>query len=329
MLTPPGPGEYGLGLAVGGQAGHRYFSHGGSNAGYQCFLAAYEDGDGAVIMTNGDGGDLLEQEILRAIATEYGWPDFRPVERTVAAVDPKSFDALVGSYRLSPKILCTITQAGGQLFTQLTGQERFQLFPHSEREYFLTVVDARVTFSPDVDGHPPELTINQNGHEVRLKRLSDAEAKALAQPPAAFVPVPAPAWKLGDLDGNLISSDRFKGKTLVVDFWATWCAGCVSEMPGYVDLQKKYGKDGVVFVGISMDQEPSEAKAFVEKHGITYQIVMADKDVAAAFGVDAMPGTFIIDRNGMIVDRKTGVVVETAEFENALLKALATATPAS
>jgi peroxiredoxin len=330
MLTGALGGDYGLGLGIGGGAGHRYFSHGGSNEGYQCLLTAYEDGDGAVIMTNGDAGGALAQQIIRTIAAEYGWPDFRPAERAVAAVDPKSFDSLVGVYRLSPGTICAITREGDRLFTQITGQPSFRLFPMSEREFFLTVVDARVTFPPDVEGRAPELIIHQNGHEAHAKRLSDAESQSIAERRAATEkPAPAPAWKLRDLDGNLVSSEQFKGKVLVVDFWATWCAGCVSEMPGYESLQGKYAKEGVVFVGISMDGDAGVAKKFIAKHGITYQIVMADKDVAPAFGVDSMPGTFIVNRDGMIVDRKTGVVVETPDFEKALLKVLKPTAPGS
>ncbi len=131
-----------------------------------------------------------------------------------------------------------------------------------------------------------------------------------------------------DLSGNAVSSSQFKGKILVVDFWASWCAGCVSEMPGYEALQRKYASDDVVIVGVSMDQKIAEAKGFVDKHGITYRIVMADKDVAKACGVEALPGTFIIDRDGLIVDRTTGVVVETADFEKVLLKILKPVSPA-
>jgi CubicO group peptidase (beta-lactamase class C family) len=88
MLTP-GLNHQGLGPAVGGSAAHPYFTHGGSNEGYKCNLMAYNDGDGVVIMTNGDNGGQLASEILRSVAYEYGWPDFQPVEHAVTHVDPK------------------------------------------------------------------------------------------------------------------------------------------------------------------------------------------------------------------------------------------------
>jgi thiol-disulfide isomerase/thioredoxin len=121
-------------------------------------------------------------------------------------------------------------------------------------------------------------------------------------------PTPAPEWKLKDVEGKVVSSADFKGKVVVIDFWATWCPPCVAEIPGYIALQKKYGKDGLVIVGISLDQKgPSVVKTFMAKMGINYPIVMADEETPAAFGgVEAIPTTFIIDRAGMIRDRKLG-----------------------
>jgi thiol-disulfide isomerase/thioredoxin len=121
-------------------------------------------------------------------------------------------------------------------------------------------------------------------------------------------PVPAPAWKLKDPDGKVVSSDDFKGKVVVVDFWATWCPPCKSEIPGYIAMQKKYAAEGLVFVGISVDEDgPEVVRKFMKDYGINYPIVMANEDVVSAFGpIEGYPTTFIIDRDGNIVNRKIG-----------------------
>lgn len=133
-------------------------------------------------------------------------------------------------------------------------------------------------------------------------------------------PSPAPAWTLKDLDGKPVSFAQFKGKVVVIDFWATWCGPCRVEIPGYIELQKKYAKDGLVIIGISIDEKgPAVVKQFAEKMGVNYQMVMADDKIVEAFGgIEAIPTTFIIDRSGKIQERKIGAE-PTASFEKRLL----------
>ena len=90
VMLAPGMGHCGLGPEIGGADSNPYFSHRGVNAGFVGIFVAYEkNGEGAVVMTNGEGGDLLVDEIMRGIAVEYGWPDYRPAVRTEVQLVPK------------------------------------------------------------------------------------------------------------------------------------------------------------------------------------------------------------------------------------------------
>jgi DsbE subfamily thiol:disulfide oxidoreductase len=121
---------------------------------------------------------------------------------------------------------------------------------------------------------------------------------------------PAPTWKLQSLDGKSVRFDDFKGKVVILDFWATWCGPCREEIPGLIDLQKKYEKQGLAVVGISLDDGDAEVvKAFVRKLGMNYPVLLGDDKVQQAFGgIDAIPATFVIDRHGHIVKKYVGLV---------------------
>jgi thiol-disulfide isomerase/thioredoxin len=121
----------------------------------------------------------------------------------------------------------------------------------------------------------------------------------------------------------LVNFSSFKGKVVVLDFWATWCGPCRSEIPGYGKLQKKYKDKGLVIIGVSLDQAgPDVVKKFIDHFHMNYQVVMGDDAVVEAFGgVEGIPTTFIIDRTGKIRDKKVGAM-ETAEYEKVLRRYL-------
>jgi CubicO group peptidase (beta-lactamase class C family) len=177
MLTP-GLNHQGLGPATGGNENHLFFTHGGANEGYRCNLLAYDAGDGIVIMTNGDNGGQLANEIQRTVAHEYGWRDFQPVEHTITRVDPKILDSYQGVYQVANATIA-ITREGDQLFEKLGNQPKFPIFPEGDRKFFLKVVDASLSFEVDSAGRATQLTLHQNGTDQTARRVDDETAKRI------------------------------------------------------------------------------------------------------------------------------------------------------
>ncbi len=150
---------------------------------------------------------------------------------------------------------------------------------------------------------------------LALSLVSSPSLRAEALP----VVGPAPAWTLTALDGKPIGLAELKGKVVVVDFWATWCPPCVHEIPGYIALQKKYADRGLVIVGLSVDRKGvSVVEAFAKAKGINYPLAMATPETVEAFGgVEGIPTTFLIDRDGKIRHKKVGSM-EADDYEKLL-----------
>lgn len=163
MLTP-GMGRWGLGLEIGGSANDPYFEHEGANAGFKSLLVAYENhGDGAVVMTNAEGGSRLELEVLGSIASEYGWADFHPVIHNVVSVAPDVLRRYVGTYQFSPNWRMTIILNGAQLRAQSSAHTSMPIFPESQTRFFSKSTDARIEFVQDARGRVSYLILHLSG----------------------------------------------------------------------------------------------------------------------------------------------------------------------
>jgi peroxiredoxin len=127
----------------------------------------------------------------------------------------------------------------------------------------------------------------------------------------------APEWSLKDAEGKTVRSTDFKGKVVILDFWATWCGPCRAEIPNFIALQKQYEKQGLVVVGLSVDKDDADVvKPFAQRLGMNYPVVLADQKTQEAFGgIEAVPTTFIIDRKGRIAKEHMGFT-DKDEFEN-------------
>ncbi len=135
----------------------------------------------------------------------------------------------------------------------------------------------------------------------------------------------APLFSLQNADGQTINAAEFKGKVLILDFWATWCPPCREEIPHFIELQNQYGAQGLQVVGISVDQQGwSVVKPFIQANGINYPILMYTEDVYRDYQEliepamrGGIPFTFIIDRQGNVREKFVGYR-DKSVFESAI-----------
>jgi peroxiredoxin len=137
--------------------------------------------------------------------------------------------------------------------------------------------------------------------------------------------IAAPDFNLLTLDGQKVKLSDYRGKAVLLNFWATWCPPCKVEMPWFVDLQKQYAKDGLVVLGVAMDDsEPAQIAKFAGEMGVNYTVLLGTDKVSDDYGeVQYLPTTFFIGRNGAIVDKLTGLL-DRKDIEDDVKKTLAT-----
>jgi peroxiredoxin len=116
----------------------------------------------------------------------------------------------------------------------------------------------------------------------------------------------APGFTLPDLGGKSVSLSSFKGKVVILDFWATWCPPCRREIPDFISLQKQYGSRGLQVVGVALD-ELDKVKGFVAANGMNYPVLLGNDRVVESYGgISGIPTTYILDRKGRIIQRFEG-----------------------
>jgi thiol-disulfide isomerase/thioredoxin len=133
-----------------------------------------------------------------------------------------------------------------------------------------------------------------------------------------------PAFITRDLDGREVSTASWRGKVIIINFWATWCGPCRAEIPDLVALQKKY-PDRLQVIGISEDEaSPDVVKRFAAEHHINYPVIMMTPEIEKRFpGIGALPTSFIVDRESRIVQKHVGMLLAaTTEQETRSLAGL-------
>lgn len=151
--------------------------------------------------------------------------------------------------------------------------------------------------------------------------IAQSNVTAALQP--ALERKPAAAFALRDAGGKKASLKNYRGKVVVLDFWATWCTGCKKEIPWFVAFQKKFGARHFAVVGVSLDEGGwAVLKPFLAKAHVPYRMVLGDDSIAQRYGIQNMPDTFLIDRQGRVAAAYIAGLVDKDNLEtniNALL----------
>ena len=173
--------------------------------------------------------------------------------------------------------------------------------------------------------------------EKRLANAAKADLVATAgdtsQSLSPFIGKPAPEFALEDLSGKKVSLSSYKGKALLINFWATWCGPCKLETPWLVDLRNQYAAKGFEILGVSTDEidrsdkqsfgeEKKEIASFVEQNHMPYPVLIEGDSLSKLYGgLDAMPTSFFVDSSGTIVAAQMGITSKE-DLENNIRRTL-------
>ena len=133
----------------------------------------------------------------------------------------------------------------------------------------------------------------------------------------------APDFALKDSNGKTVKLSDYKGKVVLLNFWATWCGPCKIEIPWFIEFEQRYKDRGFAVIGVTMDEESWDTvKPYITEKKVNYRVVMGDEAVGQAYGgVDSLPTTFVIDKEGRIASTHVGLVSKS-NYENEIVKLL-------
>ena len=148
------------------------------------------------------------------------------------------------------------------------------------------------------------LTACDNNPNNTTAPAGDPQQNAATKPAVAKIGAYRPEFSLPDLDGKMRQLSEWDGKVLVINFWATWCPPCRKETPAFVELQEKYGAQGLQFIGVAIDEKDNVID-FADTYGVNYPMLLGDLEAintSKAYGnrFGTLPYTVIVDRKGNI-----------------------------
>jgi cytochrome c biogenesis protein CcmG/thiol:disulfide interchange protein DsbE len=134
----------------------------------------------------------------------------------------------------------------------------------------------------------------------------------------------APEFSLKDANGQTVHLADYRGKVVVLDFWATWCGPCKIEIPWFMEFETQFKDQGFAVLGVSMDEDGwAVIKPYVRDRKMNYRILLGDDKISTSYGgLDALPTTLLIDREGNIASVHEGVSMGKEEFKNAIVQLL-------
>jgi peroxiredoxin len=167
------------------------------------------------------------------------------------------------------------------------------------------------------------------GHQLvnaALLLLMLAGTAVTADKPGLRVPLqaldarpPSPSFSLADNEGKTVQLEDYRGKVVLLDFWATWCHGCKQEIPWFAEFSKTYKEKGLAVIGVSLDEEGWKIlRPFLADNPIPYTILLGDESTAKRFAIEAMPDTFLIDKHGKVAAAYRGDLVDRQDVESNL-----------